>query len=343
MKLPEVRGIHELPPVQALKRAQSKTLLSVSKNLFFGVSGLTLSSRLLLGLVGDTGAISAIFRPLYVGGSLFLIATKYGVLNDLLSCRDSIQYFTYGHQPKQVGILETADRNANAVAWGLAATTGPGMLGALAGAGLCVYNDLVGNPRIDRAMVLFDLGTYGVLIASDLFSRTLTLGLKLLGTVNDVFKETIKDKNKLPINDYVAVLARQNNPSAVASKAGFVQAAARNTAGYLLLPLFAIHFLLSENSFFRRLGQQYSNLLGDDIGMLFLIGTVATIWFGVRHMTKMEARAVEQFKSEPRRRQRQGATSLARFMADVRQTQSEAPEDIDDLVRAYKQKLQNRK
>jgi len=55
------------------------------------------------------------------------IATVYGILNDMIACRDSIEYFTVGHfwDDRNVSnrLIMNFDPNINAIFWGICATT----------------------------------------------------------------------------------------------------------------------------------------------------------------------------------------------------------------------------
>jgi hypothetical protein len=72
-----------------------------------------------------TAALSP-FEPLKIIGMTVLTGAGYGIANDMIACRDCIEYFTVGHQydGKNLDnrVINTLDPNLNAIAWGVIAT-----------------------------------------------------------------------------------------------------------------------------------------------------------------------------------------------------------------------------
>jgi hypothetical protein len=74
-------------------------------------------------------AIAAVLTPWEVtriAGMTVLTGVGYGVVNDMMACRDCIEYFTVGHhydeQKLRYRPLNTLNPNLNALAWGAIAT-----------------------------------------------------------------------------------------------------------------------------------------------------------------------------------------------------------------------------
>jgi hypothetical protein len=74
-------------------------------------------------------AAAALFAPIEaisIVGMTVLTGVGYGIANDMIACRDCIQYFTVGHffdgDRLEHRPINTLDPNANAVIWGMIAT-----------------------------------------------------------------------------------------------------------------------------------------------------------------------------------------------------------------------------
>lgn len=69
--------------------------------------------------------LTATATGLFIGASAYLSGLLYGVINDLFATKANLPYFLLGHLPRQHSILKTNDRVAQAIAWGVTATTAP--------------------------------------------------------------------------------------------------------------------------------------------------------------------------------------------------------------------------
>lgn len=71
-------------------------------------------------------AVRAPWEAVRIIGTTVLTGIGYGVVNDMIACRDCIEYFTVGHgyDGKNLGYraLNTLDPSLNALAWGTMAT-----------------------------------------------------------------------------------------------------------------------------------------------------------------------------------------------------------------------------
>jgi hypothetical protein len=74
-------------------------------------------------------AVAALLTPweaVRIIGTTVLTGVSYGIANDMIACRDCIEYFTVGHlydgQNLRFRPLNTLDPNLNAIAWGAIAT-----------------------------------------------------------------------------------------------------------------------------------------------------------------------------------------------------------------------------
>ncbi|MBX7067376.1 MAG: hypothetical protein K1X28_09105 [Parachlamydiales bacterium] len=74
-------------------------------------------------------ATAALFAPLEairIVGMTVLTGIGYGITNDMIGCRDCIEYFTIGHFYDELSLenrpLNTLDPTLNAMAWGAIAT-----------------------------------------------------------------------------------------------------------------------------------------------------------------------------------------------------------------------------
>lgn len=79
--------------------------------------------------ISTAGALACFSKneKIKIPGMTITIATVYGILNDMIACRDSIEYFTVGHfwdnQNLSNRLIMNLDPNINAIFWGIAATT----------------------------------------------------------------------------------------------------------------------------------------------------------------------------------------------------------------------------
>jgi len=74
-------------------------------------------------------AFCALFWPIdavQLIGAIVFLGTVYGVANDMIACRDCIEYFTFGHvfdgQNYRWRPLNSLDPDLNAIVWGMLAT-----------------------------------------------------------------------------------------------------------------------------------------------------------------------------------------------------------------------------
>ncbi|MBS0616364.1 MAG: hypothetical protein JSR58_07435 [Verrucomicrobia bacterium] len=74
-------------------------------------------------------AVTAVLSPweaTRIIGTTVLTGVSYGVANDMIACRDCIEYFTVGHQYDAQNLrnrpLNTLNPTLNAIAWGMIAT-----------------------------------------------------------------------------------------------------------------------------------------------------------------------------------------------------------------------------
>lgn len=79
--------------------------------------------------LATAGVIFGPFEAVRIVGTTVLTAAAYGIANDMIACRDCIEYFTVGHwfagidgRDLDARPLQTLDPNINAVAWGVIAT-----------------------------------------------------------------------------------------------------------------------------------------------------------------------------------------------------------------------------
>lgn len=80
-------------------------------------------------LVATGLALGAVFAPweaVKIVGLTVLTGVSYGIANDMVACRDCIEYFTVGHRYDGKELrnrpLKTLNPNLNAIAWGMIAT-----------------------------------------------------------------------------------------------------------------------------------------------------------------------------------------------------------------------------
>lgn len=74
-------------------------------------------------------AVGAVFAPweaVKIVGLTVLLGVSYGIANDLIACRDCIEYFTVGHHYDGTELrnrpIKTLNPNLNAIVWGMVAT-----------------------------------------------------------------------------------------------------------------------------------------------------------------------------------------------------------------------------
>jgi hypothetical protein len=73
-----------------------------------------------------TAALFSRQEAIRIIGTTVLTGVGYGIINDMMACRDCIEYFTIQHvyNPSE-RLLHSLDPNLNAVAWGAMATWFP--------------------------------------------------------------------------------------------------------------------------------------------------------------------------------------------------------------------------
>ena len=73
-----------------------------------------------------TGAVFAPWQAVKIVGMAVLTGVTYGIVNDMIACRDCIEYFTVGHRyhGKELSnrLIKTLNPNLNAIAWGMCAS-----------------------------------------------------------------------------------------------------------------------------------------------------------------------------------------------------------------------------
>ena len=67
-------------------------------------------------------ATAAPWEPVRIVGTTMITGIAYGILNDLIACRQCIQYFTVGHVYGGNFLFSTFNPNWNALAWGAIST-----------------------------------------------------------------------------------------------------------------------------------------------------------------------------------------------------------------------------
>lgn len=112
---------------------ENDILRTLLKNGYIGigVSVLIIAVFVTTMLLGAPFWITAITSGLFIGSSIYLTTLAYGVINDLFATHFNLAYFLLGHQPQQKSMLRTNDKIAQGFAWGVAATFGLGVLGAI--------------------------------------------------------------------------------------------------------------------------------------------------------------------------------------------------------------------
>ncbi|MBA3721892.1 MAG: hypothetical protein H0W88_05780 [Parachlamydiaceae bacterium] len=81
------------------------------------------------GVIATGLAVGAVFVPIEsikIIGLTVLTGVSYGIANDMIACRDCIEYFTVGHKYDGLELrnrpLKTLNPNLNAIVWGMIAT-----------------------------------------------------------------------------------------------------------------------------------------------------------------------------------------------------------------------------
>lgn len=121
------RMLYRYPKFKGEQLPEDDILNALLRNGFIGVgiSTLLIAAFVAVMLVGAPLWVVAISSGLFVGSSVYLSGIVYGVVNDLFATNANLPYFLLGHQPQQKSLLQTNDKIAQGVAWGVAATFGP--------------------------------------------------------------------------------------------------------------------------------------------------------------------------------------------------------------------------
>jgi len=121
--------------------------------------------------------VIAITSGLFIGASIYLTTLLYGVLNDLLATHFNLAYFLLGHQPQQKSMLRTNDKIAQGFAWGVAATFGLGLIGAIT---VAVIATIIAFfvPMATFLLPMMVVGIAAVTLGAELFARYATKKLQ---------------------------------------------------------------------------------------------------------------------------------------------------------------------
>jgi hypothetical protein len=171
-----------------------------------------------------------------------LTAVGYGIANDLLACRQCIQYFTWGHTKFHKRLLKTDNPTLNAVVWGIHATW---KLGAIAGV-------LFALSALATGLAVMPILPYLALAK--------TAGSVIALSYGHYLSKKEEAKWNLPENqvalyrqfDNKFILTQDNNYDIVPlgqvpdnKRAAYLAVGLRNAAGYRVMPLFGLIMMIA--------------------------------------------------------------------------------------------------
>ncbi|CAG8657402.1 21818_t:CDS:1 [Dentiscutata erythropus] len=90
--------------------------------------------------------LSVLINAWFAGGTVYLVAISYGIVNDLIACRKNLPYFILGHQNYQRGLVKSNDPNVVAIAWGIYATKDLAMIFSTIFTIVSLVTGLIGLP-----------------------------------------------------------------------------------------------------------------------------------------------------------------------------------------------------
>lgn len=151
---------------------------------------------------------------LAIAGFVHLNIIFYGIVNDILGVRDSMEYFRFGHQPGQLNTVSipSTNKNAQAFHWGVLATW---LLSAI-GASIIGFTASISAPVTPFIYPLISTLVAGVLIGAERSSKARMVN----------FRDNLHIPS-LPSND-------------IEAKKNWRRCSDRNVFGYTTLPLIGV-------------------------------------------------------------------------------------------------------
>ncbi|KTD50816.1 hypothetical protein [Legionella quateirensis] len=127
------RMLYRHPKTLGQQVPEDDILKTLLRNGFLGVGIATVLIPVFVTIMmlGAPLWLVAISSGLFVGSSVYLSGLLYGVVNDIFATHANLPYFLLGHQPQQKSLLQTNDKYAQGIAWGVAATFGPVVLASI--------------------------------------------------------------------------------------------------------------------------------------------------------------------------------------------------------------------
>ncbi|MDF1797363.1 MAG: hypothetical protein P1U63_12585 [Coxiellaceae bacterium] len=196
-------------------------------------------------------------NALGVGGLVYLVGNIYGVLNDIRAVGQCPEYFTIGHTGMHKRILRTDNRMANAIVWGLWATTKLSYLFSLIVTPmeltLNYTNCPVENVDIFAASAL--IGVLGSLMAGEIAASISMRNWKAPEKQTELdarFDSKTYQVFSRPINAFICCGTVSNFESVNLSlvphdkRAAYFATGARNSTGYICMPILAFAFMVSR-------------------------------------------------------------------------------------------------
>lgn len=197
------------------KRKNILTLIPAYIAILLAISAVVISAT------GVLFMAPAVASGLGIGGFVFLNIIGYGLINDMLACRDSIEYFRFGHQPGQREeiCIPSTNKDAQAFYWGILATWIPGLIGAII-IGVCAGVAVV--PLNSILLPIISVSALSSLVFAHFYSKKMA-------------EEHSHLALRLECHDDVVV-----TPPYTEAQRNWIRCGIRNELGYGILPLIAV-------------------------------------------------------------------------------------------------------
>lgn len=227
----------------AIKGQESPDLKSILDRGIISVllAILGIAAFTLVNIFAAPFVLSVIATAIFAGSMVYMMGISYGILNDILACRKNLPYFLLGHQDWQHSVIHSNKPGAQAVAWGILATSD---LSLIAGALFTIATLIAGFfvPVATFVLPIMMLAIPLIVLAGDKFAdygydktlRELQLNEKgFLGKQNNAWQWIARLNNYQ--TEALEIMCPTNEDKAAWFANGY-----RNGFGYVALPILGL-------------------------------------------------------------------------------------------------------
>lgn len=100
----------------------------------------------IISFVGAPFVLTVLVNAWFAGSAVYLSGLSYGIINDLIGVSKNLPYFSLGHQPQQKALIQSNDRVAVGIAWGIFATMGLSLIAGVIFTAATLITGFIGLP-----------------------------------------------------------------------------------------------------------------------------------------------------------------------------------------------------